>query len=105
MHKEAVSLQQTYILSLDKVLAKKKGTTEEIERKLRLRIERQRDMNRSVTRVKRKMFQPVTKLSFSNEQGTHDCYPQKNIAAACIVEKKKMIFTVTIYSTDTCFTY
>ena len=56
MHKEAVSLQQTYILSLDKVLAKKKGTTEEIERKLRMRIERQRDMGRAVRRVKTIFF-------------------------------------------------
>ena len=89
VHKEAASLHQTYRLGLDKVLAKKKGTTEEIERKLRMRIKRQRDIGREVRRVKRKMFQPVTKLSFSNEQGTHDCYTQKDIAAICIVENKK----------------
>ena len=89
MHKEAASFHQIYRLSLDKVLANKNGTTEEIERKLRMRIERQRDMGRVVRRVKRKMFQPVTKLSFTDEQGTHDCYTQKNIAAVCIVENKK----------------
>ena len=44
MHKEAASLHQTYRLSLDKVLANKNGTSEEIERNLRMRIERQRDM-------------------------------------------------------------
>ena len=40
VHKEAASLYQTYILSLDKVLANKNGTSEEIERNLRMRIER-----------------------------------------------------------------
>ena len=89
VHKEAAALHQAYRLSLDKVLANKNGTTEEIERKLRMRIERQRDMGRAVRRVKRKMFQPVTKLSFTDEQGTHDCYTQKDIAAVCIVENKK----------------
>ena len=72
VHKEAASLHQTYRLSLDKVLAYKNGTTEEIERKSRIRIEQQRDMGRAVRRVKRKIFQPVTKLSFNDEQGTHD---------------------------------
>ena len=71
-----------------KVLAEKKGTTKVIEKKLRLRIERQREMGRTVTRVKREMLQPVPNLSFSNEQGTHDCYTQNDIAAACIAEKK-----------------
>ena len=44
VRKEAVSLHQVYRLSLDKVLANKNGTTEETEIKLRMRIERQRDM-------------------------------------------------------------
>ena len=34
-------------------------------------------------------FSTSYKLSFSNEQGTHDCCTQKDIAAVCIVENKK----------------
>ena len=89
VHKEAAFLHQRYILSLDEVLTNKNGTTEEIERKIRMRIEGQRVMGRAIRKVKRKMSQPVTEISFTNEQGTHDCYTQKYIAAVCIVENKK----------------
>ena len=40
VHKHATELNQTHILFLDQAHSKDKGTTEKIERTLRLRIER-----------------------------------------------------------------
>ena len=90
MYKEAASLHQTYRLDLDKVLAKKKGTTEEIEKKTKDENRKAERHRKSSQKGKEDFFQPVTKLSFSNKQGTHYCYTQKDIAAVCIVEKKRL---------------
>ena len=64
VHKEAVSLHQTYRLSLDKVLVKKKGTIEQVKRTLLLRIERQREMGREGAKVKRKVFKQLQSFNF-----------------------------------------
>ena len=43
-----------HIISLDKAHAREKGTTEEIEKKLRRRIATQREMGRAIARVKKR---------------------------------------------------
>ena len=67
VHDHAIEFNQTHNLFLEQTRSKDKGTTEKIERTLRLRIERQRDIGRTITRAKRKVFQLVTKLFYSDK--------------------------------------
>ena len=53
-HNKAKALNGTHLITLDKAHAVTNGTTEESEKKLRLRIAAQRDIGRAIARVKRK---------------------------------------------------
>ena len=58
-------------------------------KKVRIHITTQRDMGRAKARVKRKRFQPVTKLFHTTVQGKHECTTQQEMSTACIIENKK----------------
>ena len=58
-------------------------------KKLRLRIATQRDMDRSIARVKRKGFHSVTKLVHITTQEKQECTTQQDISIACIIDNKK----------------
>ena len=77
-----------HLITLDQAHAKANGTTE-ASKKLRLRIATQRDMDKAIARVKRKFFQPVTKLFDTTAQGKHEYTSQQEISTACIIENKK----------------
>ena len=90
----------SHIISLDKAHARKKGTTEEIEKKLRNRIATQQEMGRAIARVKKKEFKPITKLYHTTTLGKIECTMQRDMATACIIENKKTIFTDNRYTTN-----
>ena len=46
-------------------------------------------MGRAISRVKRRTFQPVTKIFHTTDQGKHECTTQRDVAALCIMENKK----------------
>ena len=46
-------------------------------------------MGISIARVKRKSFQPVTKLFHTMDQRKQECTTQQKISTACIIENKK----------------
>ena len=60
------------ILFFDQAHVRGKWTTEKMERTLSLRIERHKEMGRAIVRVKTKVFQPVTKLFYSDKEGTYE---------------------------------
>ena len=69
MHKQAKVLNGANLITLDQAHAKANGTTKACEKKLRLRIVTERDIGRTIARMKRKRLQPVTKLFFTTAQG------------------------------------
>ena len=79
------------MITLDQNHAKEDGTTEAIEKKLRLRIAKQRDIGREIVRVKRNIFQPVTKLFHTTYQSKHECTAQRDMTTACIIKDKKRV--------------
>ena len=64
---------KSHNISLDKAHTRSKGTTEEVERKLRLRIEGQKEKDRLIARIKRNFYQPVTKPFYTNNLGKQEC--------------------------------
>ena len=58
-----------HIISIDKAYARKMDTTEDIEKKLRRRIAKQKEIGRAIARVEKKCFKPVTNLYFTTAQG------------------------------------
>ena len=74
--KRAKDIHVAHIISLDKAHTRKKGTTEDHEKKWQ-RISKRKDMGRAIARVKWKVFKPVTKLYHTTEQGKIECSSQK----------------------------
>ena len=64
--KRAKDIHVAHIISLDKAHTRKKGTTEDHEKKWQ-RISKRKDMGRAIARVKWKVFKPVTKLYHTTE--------------------------------------
>ena len=89
VHDHAIEFNQNRNIFLEQTRSKDKGTTEKIERTLRLRIERQREIGRTIARAKRKVFQLVTKLFYSDKWGMYECITQKDFVTACILDNKK----------------
>ena len=89
MHKQAKVLNGANLITLDQAHAKANGTTEASEKKLRLRIATQRDIDRALANVKRKSFKPVTKLYHTTAQGKHEFTTQQEMSTACTIESKK----------------
>ena len=46
-------------------------------------------MGISIARVKRRIFQPVTKLFHTMDQGKKECTTQQKMSTTCIIENKK----------------
>ena len=46
-------------------------------------------MGRSIARVKRNNYHPVTKLFRTTAQGKQECTTQQDLSMACIIENKK----------------
>ena len=66
-HKNAIEFNKTHTISLDQAYSRQKGTTEKMERRIKLRIKRKKTIGRAIARVKRKVFQLVMKLFFPIE--------------------------------------
>ena len=56
------------------------------------RIAKQRDMGKTIARVKRKVFKPVTKLYHTTDQSNMERTTQRDMATACIIENKKIFY-------------
>ena len=57
-------------------------------------------MGRSLERVKKNFFKPVTKLYHTTDQRKIECTTQRDMATACIIENKKTLFANDRHTVD-----
>ena len=82
-------LAETHLDSLDEAMANNTRTSVQTECKKRKNIQRQREAERALARLKRKERPMVSKVFITTNQGRIECTSKEEIEWACITENQR----------------